>query len=72
MLRRTLAAQAVQFPELAKLAHEEGWLRGFGPKRNPLLQRFADRGQIEIGVDFAMAVSTCSSVLCSPTNTTAS
>ena len=28
MLRRTLAAQAVQFPELAKLAHEEGWLRG--------------------------------------------
>src|ERR1700720_3264326 len=28
MLRRTLAAQAVQFPELAKLGYEEGWLRG--------------------------------------------
>jgi len=53
MLRRTLAAQAVQFPELAKLAHEEGWLRGVRAVAI-LLQRFADRGQIEIG-DPAMA-----------------
>src|ERR1700685_1336473 len=26
-LQRILSAQAVQFPELAKLANEEGWLR---------------------------------------------
>jgi TetR/AcrR family transcriptional regulator, mexJK operon transcriptional repressor len=47
MLRRTLAAQAVQFPELAKLAYEEGWLRGVRAVAI-LLQQFADRGQIEI------------------------
>jgi TetR/AcrR family transcriptional regulator, mexJK operon transcriptional repressor len=47
MLRRTLAAQAVQFPELAKLAHEEGWLRGVRAIAS-LLQQFADRGQIKI------------------------
>src|SRR6202163_3128012 len=47
MLRRTLAAQAVQFPELAKLAHEEGWLRGVRAV-SILLQQFADRGQIKV------------------------
>jgi AcrR family transcriptional regulator len=47
MLRRTLAAQAVQFPELAKLAHEEGWQRGVRAVAI-LLQQFADRGQIKI------------------------
>jgi TetR/AcrR family transcriptional regulator, mexJK operon transcriptional repressor len=47
MLRRTLAAQAVQFPELAKLAHEEGWLRGVRAVAT-LLQQFADRDQIKI------------------------
>ena len=47
MLRRTLAAQAVQFPELAKLAHEEGWLRGVRAV-SILLRQFADRGQIKI------------------------
>jgi TetR/AcrR family transcriptional repressor of mexJK operon len=47
MLRRTLAAQAAQFPELAKLAHEEGWQRGVRAVAI-LLQQFADRGQIEI------------------------
>src|ERR1700732_2334567 len=47
MLRRTLAAQAVQFPELAKLAHEEGWLRGVRAVAI-LLEQFADRGQIKI------------------------
>jgi TetR/AcrR family transcriptional repressor of mexJK operon len=47
MLRRTLAAQAVQFPELAKLAHEEGWLRGVRAVAI-LLQQFADRGQIKV------------------------
>src|ERR1700685_3013972 len=40
MLRRTLAAQAIQFPELAKLAHEEGWRRG-GRGAAVLLQHFA-------------------------------
>src|SRR6202165_6035936 len=53
MLRRTLAAQAVQFPELAKLAHEEGWLRG-ARAGDILLEHFADRGQIEVD-DPAMA-----------------
>ncbi|HEV3500639.1 MAG TPA: TetR/AcrR family transcriptional regulator [Bradyrhizobium sp.] len=53
MLRRTLAAQAVQFPELAKLAHEEGWLRGVRAVAI-LLEQFADRGQIKID-DPAMA-----------------
>jgi TetR/AcrR family transcriptional regulator, mexJK operon transcriptional repressor len=47
MLRRTLAAQAVQFPELAKFAHEEGWVRGVRAVA-VLLQQFADRGQIKI------------------------
>jgi hypothetical protein len=47
MLRRTLAAQAVQFPELAKLAHEEGWQRGVRAVAI-LLQQFADRGQIKV------------------------
>jgi TetR/AcrR family transcriptional repressor of mexJK operon len=47
MLRRTLAAQAIQFPELAKLAHEEGWLRGVRAVAI-LLQQFADRGQITV------------------------
>jgi hypothetical protein len=28
MLPRTLEAQTVQFPEVAKLGYEEGWLRG--------------------------------------------
>src|SRR5580704_33616 len=28
MMRRTLAAQTVRFPEAAKLGYEEGWLRG--------------------------------------------
>ena len=46
-LRRTLAAQAVQFPELAKLAHEEGWLRGVRAVAT-LLQQFADRGLIKV------------------------
>jgi TetR/AcrR family transcriptional repressor of mexJK operon len=47
MLRRVLAAQAVQFPELAKLAHEEGWLRGVRAVAS-LLQQFVDRGQIKV------------------------
>jgi TetR/AcrR family transcriptional repressor of mexJK operon len=47
MLRRTLAAQAAQFPELAKLAHEEGWLRGVRAIAT-LLQQFAARGQIKV------------------------
>jgi TetR/AcrR family transcriptional repressor of mexJK operon len=47
MLRRTLAAQAVQFPELAKLGYEEGWLRGVRAIAT-LLQQFAARGQIKV------------------------
>lgn len=47
MLRRTLAAQAAQFPELAKLAHEEGWQRGVRAVAS-LLQQFAERGQIKV------------------------
>jgi TetR/AcrR family transcriptional repressor of mexJK operon len=47
MLRRTLAAQAVQFPELAKLGYEEGWLRGVRAIAT-LLAQFAARGQIKV------------------------
>jgi TetR/AcrR family transcriptional regulator, mexJK operon transcriptional repressor len=47
MLRRTLAAQTVQFPEVAKLSYEEGWLRGVRAIAT-LLQQFAGRGQIKI------------------------
>jgi len=47
MMRRTLAAQTVRFPEVAKLGYEEGWLRGVQAIAT-LLQHFADRGQIKI------------------------
>jgi TetR/AcrR family transcriptional regulator, mexJK operon transcriptional repressor len=47
-LQRILAAQAVQFPELAKLAHEDGWLRGVRGVAI-LLQQFAARGEISVG-----------------------
>ena len=47
MLRRTLAAQAVQFPELAKLGYEEGWVRGVRAIAT-LLAQFAARGQIKV------------------------
>jgi TetR/AcrR family transcriptional repressor of mexJK operon len=47
MMRRTLAAQTVRFPEAAKLGYEEGWLRGVQAIAT-LLQQFADRGQIKI------------------------
>jgi AcrR family transcriptional regulator len=46
-LQRILAAQAVQFPELAKLAHEDGWLRGVRGVAI-LLQQFAARGEIRV------------------------
>lgn len=47
MLTRCLAAQAMQFPELAKLAHEEGWLRGVRAV-SQLLAHFAAEGQITV------------------------
>jgi TetR/AcrR family transcriptional regulator, mexJK operon transcriptional repressor len=46
-LQRILAAQAVQFPELAKLAHEDGWLRGVRGVAI-LLAQFAARGEIRV------------------------
>ncbi len=46
-LRRILAAQAVRFPDLAKLAHEEGWLRGVRAVAS-MLREFAARGQIKV------------------------
>jgi TetR/AcrR family transcriptional repressor of mexJK operon len=39
-LRRILATQAVRFPELAKLAREEGWIRAVRAIAS-LLQKFA-------------------------------
>ena len=45
--QRILSAQAVQFPELAKLAHEEGWLRAVRGVAS-LLRQTAARGQIEV------------------------
>jgi TetR/AcrR family transcriptional regulator, mexJK operon transcriptional repressor len=46
-LQRILAAQAVQFPELAKLAHEEGWLRAVRGVAN-LLRQFVARDEIRV------------------------
>lgn len=47
MLKRTLIAKAVQFPELARLAHEEGWLRGVRAVAQ-YLDVFVRRGVIEV------------------------
>ncbi|ACA20848.1 transcriptional regulator, TetR family [Methylobacterium sp. 4-46] len=44
-LKRCIVAQAMDFPEIARLAHEEGWLRGVRAVA-ALLAGFADRGQI--------------------------
>lgn len=45
-LTRCIVAQALQFPELAKLAYEEGWLRGVRAVAR-LLEVLATQGQIE-------------------------
>jgi TetR/AcrR family transcriptional repressor of mexJK operon len=45
--RRILAAQAIRFPELAKLACEEGWLRAVRAIAS-LLQKFAAGGEIRV------------------------
>jgi TetR/AcrR family transcriptional regulator, mexJK operon transcriptional repressor len=47
-VQRILAAQAVQFPELATLANEEGWLRAASWVA-VLLRRFQARGEIDVG-----------------------
>jgi TetR/AcrR family transcriptional repressor of mexJK operon len=47
-LQRILSAQAVQFPELAKLANEEGWLRAVRGV-STILRQSAARGQIKVG-----------------------
>jgi AcrR family transcriptional regulator len=46
-LNRIVAAQAMQFPELARLALEEGWLRGVQAIA-ALLQQFNEQGHIHI------------------------
>jgi len=46
-LQRILSAQAVQFPELAKLANEEGWLRAVRGIAS-ILRQSAARGQIKV------------------------
>jgi TetR/AcrR family transcriptional regulator, mexJK operon transcriptional repressor len=45
--QRILSAQAVQFPELAKLANEEGWLRAVRGVSS-ILSQSAARGQIKV------------------------
>ncbi|MCJ2136055.1 TetR/AcrR family transcriptional regulator [Methylobacterium sp. J-026] len=45
-LTRCIAAQALQFPDLAKLAYEEGWLRGVRAVAR-LLEVLATQGQVE-------------------------
>jgi TetR/AcrR family transcriptional regulator, mexJK operon transcriptional repressor len=47
-VQRILAAQAVQFPELATLANEEGWQRAASWVA-VLLRRFQARGEIDVG-----------------------
>ncbi len=46
-LTRCIVAQALQFPELAKLAYEEGWLRGVRAVAR-LLEVLVTQGQVEI------------------------
>lgn len=46
-LTRCIAAQAIQFPNLARLAYEEGWLRGVRAVGR-LLVVMAEQGQIAI------------------------
>jgi TetR/AcrR family transcriptional regulator, mexJK operon transcriptional repressor len=46
-LHRILSAQSVQFPELAKLANEEGWLRAVRAVSS-LLRQSAARGEIKV------------------------
>jgi AcrR family transcriptional regulator len=46
-LQRILSAQAVQFPELAKLANEEGWLRAVRGVSS-ILRKSAARGHIKV------------------------
>jgi AcrR family transcriptional regulator len=46
-VQRILSAQAVQFPELAKLATEEGWLRAVRGV-STILRQSAARGQIKV------------------------
>ena len=45
--QRILSAQAAQFPELAKLANEEGWLRAVRGVSS-ILRQSAARGQIRV------------------------
>ncbi|GJD35084.1 TetR/AcrR family transcriptional regulator [Methylobacterium aerolatum] len=47
MLKRALVAQALQFPDLARLAHEEGWMRGVRAVAQ-ILDAFEKRGQIAV------------------------
>lgn len=46
-LRRILVAQSLRFPDLAKLAHEEGWLRSVRAIAK-LLHKFSARGELVI------------------------
>ena len=46
-LQRILSAQAVQFPELARLANEEGWLRAVRGVSS-ILRQSAARGHIKV------------------------
>jgi TetR/AcrR family transcriptional regulator, mexJK operon transcriptional repressor len=47
-LQRIISAQALQFPDLATLANEEGWQRAIRGVAS-LLSQFNARGEIEIG-----------------------
>jgi len=46
-LTRCIVAQAIQFPDLARLAYEEGWLRAVSAVAR-LLEVLAAQGQVEV------------------------
>jgi TetR/AcrR family transcriptional repressor of mexJK operon len=46
-INRILAAQATRFPDLARLAHQEGWSRGLDMVA-AVLRRFAEAGLVRI------------------------
>jgi AcrR family transcriptional regulator len=55
-VQRILIGQMRQFPDLARIAHEEGWLRGLRAVSG-LLARFMDEGLVQIGdVDTAAEI----------------
>jgi AcrR family transcriptional regulator len=65
-LQRVIAAQKIQFPELARLAYDQGWLRAVeGVAR--ILRKFDDEGRVRIS-DPVMAAEFFLNLIIAPTS----